>query len=475
MPSFTGVELGFYSRVSRLGAQWLELDLHFLSLGGGEIALGWWFEECLVAYLVNTSKLEAVQSISIVTGYGKTRTRGSRLNDDGMRLRVKAMLNYMNIKETPQPNKGRIHIDKSELVNEVTRNGGKIVFDITGYNKFKVEETTANMYPDVPQILRPRFRPAAPGEGPAGTFIREGALVEPQPPLPTAHNAVGHLEGPDRRRSSNVEGNDGNSRYGDRRASERELHDGRRGSQFEDRRGSTCDWDREPPNGRGRVEYQEKRPIYDENVGFYNRSSVPGRYQDDAPRRDSQAEWDDNRGSAFNRDWQPSHNDRGYDNFEDDRGRRPHQGDAYVARNGSFRAYGEREMGGDYSNGDRRNSDQDADMYRSEGQGYDSRLARTPKRPRHSFQQYGGAVEGFDDYPRQKRASDSAIYANHRAGSGMMEDARHHLSSVKEDPDPYARGPQDPMDRHKKRSFDDDVKPSVNRGYNIEPTYIRKR
>lgn len=59
--------------MSRLGSQWLELDLHFLSLGGGEIALGWWFEECLVPYLVNTSKLEAVQSISIVTGYGKVR------------------------------------------------------------------------------------------------------------------------------------------------------------------------------------------------------------------------------------------------------------------------------------------------------------------------------------------------------------------------------------------------------------------
>ena len=105
-----GVEKGFYARVSRLGTQWLELDLHFLSLGGGEIALGWWFEECLVPYLINTSKLEAVQSISIVTGYGKTRSRGARMNDDGMRLRVRAMLKYMDIHETPQPNKGRIHI-----------------------------------------------------------------------------------------------------------------------------------------------------------------------------------------------------------------------------------------------------------------------------------------------------------------------------------------------------------------------------
>lgn len=29
-----GIEKGFYARVSRLGTQWLELDLHFLSLGG---------------------------------------------------------------------------------------------------------------------------------------------------------------------------------------------------------------------------------------------------------------------------------------------------------------------------------------------------------------------------------------------------------------------------------------------------------
>jgi pentatricopeptide repeat protein len=46
-----GVERGFYARVSRLGTQWLELDLHFLSLGGGEIALGWWFEVCAYFYL----------------------------------------------------------------------------------------------------------------------------------------------------------------------------------------------------------------------------------------------------------------------------------------------------------------------------------------------------------------------------------------------------------------------------------------
>lgn len=160
-----GVEKGFYARVSRLGTQWLELDLHFLSLGGGEIALGWWFEECLVPYLVNTSKLEAVQSISIVTGYGKTRLRGARQGDDGMRKRVRAMLKYMNIQETPQPNRGRVHIDKAKLIEEVKRNGGRVVFDLDGYMQFKEDETTANTFPDVEQKVRPRYRPENPNCG----------------------------------------------------------------------------------------------------------------------------------------------------------------------------------------------------------------------------------------------------------------------------------------------------------------------
>eukprot|EP00541_Cyclophora_tenuis_P016329 CAMPEP_0116552880 /NCGR_PEP_ID=MMETSP0397-20121206/6731_1 /TAXON_ID=216820 /ORGANISM="Cyclophora tenuis, Strain ECT3854" /LENGTH=581 /DNA_ID=CAMNT_0004077877 /DNA_START=184 /DNA_END=1929 /DNA_ORIENTATION=- len=152
-----GVERGFYARVSRLGTQWLELDLHFLSLGGGEIALGWWFEECLVPYLVNTSKLAAVKSIDIVTGYGKTRMRGVRHGDDGMRKRVRAMLSFMKIVEVEQPNKGRIHIDKEALTKEVERNGGKIIFDEEGYRQYKLENTTANHIPNVDQKVRPRY------------------------------------------------------------------------------------------------------------------------------------------------------------------------------------------------------------------------------------------------------------------------------------------------------------------------------
>jgi len=151
-----GVRKGFYARVSRLGEQWWELDLHFLSLGGGEIALGWWFEECLVPFLVNGSKLAAVKSINIVTGYGKTRMRGARHGDDGMRKRVRGMLRYMNVQEKEQPNKGRVQIDKEAFTREVERHGGKIVFDSEGYRKFREQETTANAMPDVIQVRRPR-------------------------------------------------------------------------------------------------------------------------------------------------------------------------------------------------------------------------------------------------------------------------------------------------------------------------------
>jgi pentatricopeptide repeat protein len=160
-----GVEKGFYAKVSRLGGQWLELDLHFLSLGGGEIALGWWFEVCLVPYLSDIEKLSAVKTISVVTGYGKTRTRGRRHGDDGMRLRVRTMLHYMNIHESEQPNAGRIHIDKDQLTAEVNRNGGKIVFDLASYVHWKETQTTANVIPDVEQKIRARFKPKKDGSG----------------------------------------------------------------------------------------------------------------------------------------------------------------------------------------------------------------------------------------------------------------------------------------------------------------------
>lgn len=151
-----GVNRGFYAKVSRLGTQWLELDLHFLSLGGGETALRWWFEKCLVPYLGDSKELSSVKSIDIVTGYGKTRARGMRKGDDSMRKRVRAMLSFMNVGEVVQPNLGRIHIDKQALVNEVERNCGRIIFDARGYEEFKSQEGLDEPYSDTPQFVRPR-------------------------------------------------------------------------------------------------------------------------------------------------------------------------------------------------------------------------------------------------------------------------------------------------------------------------------
>lgn len=130
-----------------------------MSLGGGEIALGWWFEECLVPYLTDTDKLREIKSISIVTGYGKTRTRGRRHGDDGMRKRVKAMLMFMDIRELDQPNLGRIHIDMDALIDTINRNGGRIIFDLDKYLAWKEAETTINVVPDAEQKIRPRYRP----------------------------------------------------------------------------------------------------------------------------------------------------------------------------------------------------------------------------------------------------------------------------------------------------------------------------
>lgn len=128
-----GVEKGFYSQVSKLGRTSCELALHFLSLGGGEIAFGWWFEECLQPIFDDQNKFEAVETFTIVTGYGKSRTRGRRHGNDGMKKRVQAMLGFMGIRETPQENAGRVRVDKGSLWEVLRKNNGRIILDVDGY------------------------------------------------------------------------------------------------------------------------------------------------------------------------------------------------------------------------------------------------------------------------------------------------------------------------------------------------------
>lgn len=107
-------------------------------------------------YLGDSKELASVKSIDIVTGYGKTRARGARRGDDSMRKRVRAMLSFMNVTELDQPNLGRIHIDKQALIKEVERNGGKIVFDVQGYEQYKLQEGLDKPYTEASQFVRPR-------------------------------------------------------------------------------------------------------------------------------------------------------------------------------------------------------------------------------------------------------------------------------------------------------------------------------
>ncbi|KAG7356453.1 PPR: pentatricopeptide repeat domain containing protein [Nitzschia inconspicua] len=446
-----GVERGFYARVSRLGSQWLELDLHFLSLGGGEIALGWWFEECLVPYLVNTSKLEAVQSISIVTGYGKTRSRGARMNDDGMRLRVRAMLKYMNIKEAPQPNKGRIHIDKAALIDEVRRNGGKIRFDIEGYTRFKEEETTSNKFPDVPQQVRPRFRPARPGEGPPGTFIRDGDPVTPYNPsdaireterdaLPMQHfeEVVSHDPPTARRSSSYVSPRDGRDLsqgrpgfYGTEQ--DRDLRRGprdmERWREYEDDRKAAPYRERSGERSGGDLNFRRagNRDYHDERLGY-----------EDTDRRDNPVDYAERRGS--HRDYDPRGSARSIRGYDDSRS--PYQ-----------------------------SNDRHSANFERPGNSSRPRISHADREER--FSQRGGDR----DYrgPGIHPSASPGHYGHSSGGAGRRQDLSADFRAVREDPEVQAAFREE-EDTSRKRSYDEYQKQQPpSRGYDIEPSYARRR
>ena len=79
-----------------------------------------------------------------------------QIGNDSMHKRVSAMLRFMNIREIDQPNKGRINIDRDAFIKEVEKNGGRIVFDAQGYQRFKDEETSSNKVPITEQCVRPQ-------------------------------------------------------------------------------------------------------------------------------------------------------------------------------------------------------------------------------------------------------------------------------------------------------------------------------
>jgi len=136
-----GIHKGFYDKVVSLDCDHLELDLHFLSLGAGEAAVLWWFEKYMVKHYKNIEEFRVFRYIDIITGYGKSRWRGARKEDDGMIKRVRLLLSFMNIHEIEQTNPGRIRIDKNKLIPEVQKNGARIRFDSKAYMDMKKNET----------------------------------------------------------------------------------------------------------------------------------------------------------------------------------------------------------------------------------------------------------------------------------------------------------------------------------------------
>jgi hypothetical protein len=478
------------------------------------------------------------------------------MNDDGMRLRVRAMLKYMSIKETPQPNKGRIHINKQELIEEVKKNKGKVVFDLEGYTRFKEEETTANKFPDVNQTVRARFRPAKQGEGPPGTFIREGGEeMPPQKYNPDDHRDTRRESGPrhgdsyhtdrrDTRRSGSYGGDDrgpnnhnrpGDDRHQERRSSFGDRNGDPRGGFGDDGRGGHGDQER-----RGSYRDQPKRASYGEpdGKGFGDASdrrshneSVDrrGGYGGDShDRRGRQSDSGERRGSY--RDYEPRNSSERRTNRDYDRPRDDHHGELVDRDDGrmddvprgrfedrdqkprsSFQRQGRdsayygdvrraEESGGyrqSYNDGelgrpargpprdrevratDHRPSDRDEFTASARGGSLDRSFPdfqssgdRPLHRGRHSASG-GESTASAHPYPRQKRVSDSVLYLSQKGGAAS--DLKREFASIKEDPDPYREDPDHPTDSNKKRSFDDYQKQQPNRGYNIEPSYSKRR
>ena len=438
---FSGVEKGFYARVSRLGAQWLELDLHFLSLGGGEIALGWWFEEALVPYLVSTDKLDAVNSISIVTGYGKTRLRGARQGDDGMRKRVRAMLKFMKIEETPQPNRGRVHIDKQKLIEEVKRNNGRIIFDLDGYMEFKERETTANKFPDVEQKVRPRYRPADPHHG-GPPFIRvETDSTSPEFRRGDAHAPqVEHLPPAQPNAPENFERphSEGRAHYPEDAGHRR--------------------YDREPV----------RRGDRDRDYNDSRRPYPSGSRDRESNYRNSDGRDFDRRRSYDSRDRRGSYNDdRRYDSRRG--GRRGGGNDRY---NGGRDHYSGRP---DYRN--RRSSSYHGDDRRRPA---DDRYSRPPRDDRYNNWEPPAAASS-DDY----RGSDGdRAYDDHRDRRDYDRQNQYPEAAVKQEPSapPVREEPaaasvpanSDGPEAGKKRGYGEYQRQQSSRGYSLEPSVTKR-
>jgi len=164
------LKLGLYSRVARIGEnqKWVELDLHFLSLGGGEVACRWFFEDRLCE---DMNIVGNIQSIDIVAGYGRTRYRGVRAENDGMLKRVLFMLECFDIKvlnhnaennskyKSERENRGRVKVDVEYFKKRVL-NGDRFKLDCGRYSELKKSLNEAVIAAsNVPQIERKKVPP----------------------------------------------------------------------------------------------------------------------------------------------------------------------------------------------------------------------------------------------------------------------------------------------------------------------------
>eukprot|EP00566_Odontella_aurita_P006600 CAMPEP_0113569744 /NCGR_PEP_ID=MMETSP0015_2-20120614/24581_1 /TAXON_ID=2838 /ORGANISM="Odontella" /LENGTH=596 /DNA_ID=CAMNT_0000472443 /DNA_START=1954 /DNA_END=3744 /DNA_ORIENTATION=+ /assembly_acc=CAM_ASM_000160 len=149
-----GLEKGIIRPSSHVESASAKLDLHLLSLGAAEVCLRWWFEEHLLERFRSPRVMAKLKAVDVVTGWGKSRVGEKRKNEDGIKKRVATMISFYGLSEIPQSNKGMISIDISSLRKSTEDNGGKLIFDVEGYFKWKKMYKELPQNTKIPQVMR---------------------------------------------------------------------------------------------------------------------------------------------------------------------------------------------------------------------------------------------------------------------------------------------------------------------------------
>lgn len=106
-----GIKLGFYTRLfkSNNDNSYIEIDLHFLSVGAAITATLWWFDECIIP------NISTVKTMHIITGYGKSRMENIVKKENtyaklGIAKHVRKVLDLLQLKEIKQSNMGMVKV-----------------------------------------------------------------------------------------------------------------------------------------------------------------------------------------------------------------------------------------------------------------------------------------------------------------------------------------------------------------------------